>query len=61
MITGVGSNGQLPLGIFTTAITGTGFTSSSVASLNGTPLGTTFSSGALDRHGFRKLVGSGSM
>ena len=32
VITAVGSNGQLPLGIFTTTITGTGFIASSVAS-----------------------------
>ena len=35
VITGVGSNGQLPLGIFSTTITGTGFTATSVALLNG--------------------------
>jgi hypothetical protein len=61
VITGVGSNGQLPLGIFTTTITGTGFTSSSVASLNGTPLGTTFSNGALAVTGFASLSGAGYM
>jgi uncharacterized protein (DUF1800 family) len=61
VITGVGSNGQLPLGIFTTTITGTGFTSSSVASLNGTPLGTTFSNGALSVTGFASLSGAGYM
>ncbi len=59
VITGVGSNGQLPLGIFTTTITGTGFTSSSVASLNGTLLGTTFSNGALTATGFSSLSGAG--
>jgi Protein of unknown function (DUF1800) len=61
VITGVGSNGRLPLGIFTTTITGTGFTSSSVASLNGTVLGTTFSNGALTVTGFASLSGAGYM
>ena len=61
VITGVGSNGQLPLGIFTTSITGTGFASSSVASLNGTVLGTTYASGALTATGFASLSGAGSI
>ena len=51
VITGVG-NGQLPLGIFSATITGTGFLASSVAQLNGTPLGTIYSSGALNVTGF---------
>jgi uncharacterized protein (DUF1800 family) len=61
VITAVGSNGQLPLGIFSTVITGTGFTSSSVASLNGTPLATTFSSGPLTVTGFASLSGTGQI
>ena len=60
-ITGVGSNGQLPLGIFTTTITGTGFIASSVASLNGTALGTAFSSGVLTVTGFASLSGPGNV
>jgi hypothetical protein len=59
VITGLGSNGQLPLGIFTTTITGTGYSSSSVAALNGTPLGTTFSNGVLTATGFASLSGAG--
>jgi uncharacterized protein (DUF1800 family) len=46
-ITAVGTNGQIPLGIFSTTIGGTGFLANSAASLNGTPLTTTYSSGAL--------------
>jgi len=61
VITGVGSNAQLPLGIFTTTITGTGFTSSSIASLNGTPLGTALSNGSLIATGFSSLSGAGQM
>jgi uncharacterized protein (DUF1800 family) len=61
VITAVGANGQLPLGIFNTTITGTGFTSASVATLNGTVLGTTFSSGALTVTGFSGASGEASI
>jgi uncharacterized protein (DUF1800 family) len=61
VITGVGTNGQLPLGIFTTAITGSGFASTSVASLNGTALGTTFSNGVLSVTGFASVSGAGNV
>ncbi len=59
-ITGVGS-GQLPLGIFTTTITGTGFTSTSVAKLNGAALGTTLSGGTLTVTGFCGVSGPASI
>ena len=61
VITGVGANGQLPLGIFTTSITGSGFAATSVAALNGTALGTTFSNGALTVTGFASVSGAGSI
>jgi uncharacterized protein (DUF1800 family) len=62
VITAVGSNGQLPLGIFSAAISGSGFIPSSVASLNGTPLGTTFSSSStLTATGFSSLSGAGNI
>ena len=61
VITGVGANGQLPLGTFTTSITGTGFTSSSKAALNGTALGTTFAGGALTVTGFLSVSGAGNI
>ena len=51
VITSIG-NGQLPLGIFSAIITGTGFLASSIAQLNGTPLGTVYSNGALNVTGF---------
>jgi hypothetical protein len=57
VITGVGTNGQLPLGIFTTTITGSGFGSTSVAALNGTAMGTAYSSGALTVTGFVGVSG----
>jgi len=52
VITGAGTNGALPLGIFTATITGTGFLSNSVAFLNGVPLSTTYSGGSLSVTGF---------
>jgi hypothetical protein len=61
VITGVGANGQLPLGIFSTTITGSGFQATSVAKLNGTALGTTFSNGALTVTGFASVSGAGSI
>ena len=61
VITSVGANGQLPLGIFNTTITGTGFTATSIAELNGTALGTTFSNGALTVVGFASVSGAGSI
>ncbi len=57
VITGVGTNGQLPLGIFATTITGSGFTSKSVAALNGTALGTALSGGSLSVTGFSSVSG----
>ena len=44
VITAVGSNNQIPLGIFSTTISGTGFTANAVAWLNGAALTTTYSS-----------------
>lgn len=61
MITGVGTGGQLPLGIFTTTITGSGFASTSVAALNGTPLGTSLSGGVLTVTGFSSVSGAGAI
>jgi uncharacterized protein (DUF1800 family) len=60
VITAVGS-GQLPLGIFTASVTGTGFISSSVAKLNGTALSTTYSNGALTITGFSGQSGTASI
>ncbi len=61
VITGVGTNGQLPLGVFTTTITGSGFSATSVAALNGTALGTTLSNGTLTVTGFASLSGAGKI
>jgi uncharacterized protein (DUF1800 family) len=61
VILSVGTNGQLPLGLFTTTVTGTGFTAKSVASLNGTPLTTTFGGGALTVSGFAAQSGAANM
>lgn len=60
VIQSVGS-GVLPLGIFNTTITGTGFTSQSVAQLNGTPLATKFANGMLTVSGFYGQSGPANM
>jgi uncharacterized protein (DUF1800 family) len=57
VITSVGTNGKLPLGIFSTAITGTGFSSQSVAALSGIAMSTTFASGTLTVTGFAGVSG----
>lgn len=51
-ITSFGSNGQIPLGFFSTSIAGTGFASGAVAHLCGQNLATTYSSGQLAVSGF---------
>jgi hypothetical protein len=61
VITSVGVNGQLPLGIFNTTINGTGFGATSVASLNGTALGATFSNGTLTVVGFSSVSGAANI
>ena len=61
VITAVGSNGQLPLGIFSTTISGSGFLPTSVAMLNGTALGTSYASGVLTVTGFASVSGAGSI
>ena len=61
VITGVGSNGQLPLGVFSTTITGAGFQPTSVAKLNGTPITTTYAAGSLTVTGFSASSGPASM
>jgi uncharacterized protein (DUF1800 family) len=61
VITGVGAGGQLPLGIFTTTITGSGFTSTSVASLSGAALGTTLAAGVLTVTGFWGVSGPANL
>jgi hypothetical protein len=60
VITSVG-NGQLPLGLFSATITGSGFQPSSVAKLNGTALGTTYAGGSLTVTGFASQSGAGSV
>jgi uncharacterized protein (DUF1800 family) len=61
VITAVGSNGQLPLGIFTTTIAGTGFIASSIASINGTAMETAISGGLLNVTGFWGTSGSANI
>ena len=60
-VTAVGSNGQLPLGLFSTTVTGTGFLPTSIAKLNGAPLGTTYNAGSLTVSGFSSVSGAASL
>ena len=61
VITGVGSGGQLPLGVFSATVTGSGFGAASIAKLNGVALGTTYSTGSLTISGFASQSGAGSV
>ena len=60
-ITSIGTS-PLPLGVFSTTVTGTGFTASSIAQLNGVTLTTTFaSSTSLNISGFAGPASSGNL
>jgi len=62
VITAAGNGGQLPLGVFSATINGTGFISTSVATLNGTALTTSFNSaGSLTVSGFAGQAGAGAL
>jgi len=61
VISAVGGNGQLPLGSFSTTVSGSGFTTQSLAQLNGTALNTSYSNGVLTVSGFAGTSGSGSL
>ena len=60
-ISAVGANNQIPLGIFSTTVTGTGFASSSVAQLNGSPLIAAYSAGSLTISGFSAQSGAAAL
>jgi hypothetical protein len=57
VITRVGSGGQIPLGLFSVTIGGTGLTYSSLAYLGNTLLHTTYAAGQLKIAGFSSKVG----
>ncbi len=61
VITAVGTNNTLPLGIFSTTITGTGFTTQSTAQLAGTPLSVAYSAGSLNVTGFFGQSGTANL
>ncbi len=61
VITGVGSNNQLPLGIFSATVAGSGFTAQSTATLGTTALGVTYTAGALTISGFYGQSGPASL
>lgn len=60
VISAVAAN-PIPLGSFSTTISGTGFTAQSVASLNGTALSTSYANGVLSVSGFAAKSGAGSI
>ncbi len=61
LITSVGTNGQIPLGIFSATVTGTGLIAQSVAQLNGNPVTTVYSGGSLTISGFIAQSGPASV
>ena len=52
VVTGVGAGNQLPLGIFSATISGSGFTAQSTVTLGATPVTAVYSGGALNISGF---------
>jgi uncharacterized protein (DUF1800 family) len=61
-ITAVGPGAQIPLGVFSTTISGSGFIPTSVASLNGTDLTTTYSGpGSLSISGLTSQSGTANV
>ena len=52
VITGVGPSNQLPLGIFSAAVMGSGFSAQTTAQLSGTPLTTSYTAGIFSISGF---------
>ena len=61
-ITAVGTNAQIPLGVFTATVSGSGFIATSVASLNGAALSTSFTApGSLTVSGFTSVSGPASV
>jgi uncharacterized membrane protein YgcG len=60
VITAVG-NGTLPLGSFTATISGSGFTTQSLAKLNGAALTTTYSNGSLSVTGYASQAGTANV
>ena len=51
-VTGVGANNQLPLGIFSATVAGSGFTPQSTVTLGGTAVTAVYSAGAININGF---------
>jgi uncharacterized protein (DUF1800 family) len=61
VITSVGSSNQLPLGIFSATVTGTGFIAQSTVQLNGAAVTATYSAGSLNISGFVGQSGSATL
>jgi len=61
-VTSVGTGGQIPLGVFSASVSGSGFIKTSAATLNGAPVTTSFvSSGSLLISGFAGQSGPGTL
>ena len=61
VITSVGTNNQLPLGVFSTVVSGSGFTAQSTVSLGTTALTAKYSNGSINVSGFYGTSGSVSL
>jgi uncharacterized protein (DUF1800 family) len=61
VITAVGTNGKLPLGMYTATITGTGFTTVSEVKLNAALLNSTYSEGKITISGFFDKPGAANI
>lgn len=61
VITNVGNAGEIPLGLFSVSVRGTGLISASVVKLNNVPLETTYANGQLMASGFAMTPGPGTV
>ncbi|WP_263416350.1 DUF1800 family protein [Terriglobus albidus] len=62
VINSVGNGGQLPLGLFSSTVTGSGFIPTSTATLNGSPITTAYNSpNSLTISGFASKSGQGTL
>ncbi len=61
VVSAVGTNNQLPLGVFAATVAGTGFTAQSTVTLGGTPLTATFAGGSINITGFYGQSGQANL
>ncbi len=58
VVAAIGTNNQLPLGIFSATVTGTGLIAQSTVTLGGTPVNATYAGGAINIGGFSSQSGT---